>query len=193
MEYLEGIFFKYGLADGVAPELFRDLISGEDLALAVVVQLFDGDLVIGVGFFLQDFHVVFQVDLREGGGDGRGVQREMNTGEVLSGGIESDGVDGHFFSQLKCAKASYSLTVLFYVGADEKDRMLKFGNGYALAIVCQLDAGEGSIMKRAVRIVDDEVDAGGFCLQRSVEQLANVRESVTVPGEQLFYYPGVGG
>jgi len=46
VEYLEGIFFKYGLADGVASELFRDLVSGKDLALAVVVEFFDGDPII---------------------------------------------------------------------------------------------------------------------------------------------------
>ena len=115
----------------------------------------------------------------------------MDTGETMSGGVESNGVDGHFFTQLQGAKASYALTVLFYVGADEEDFIFKFGDGDSLAIVCQLDTGEGTILKGC--IVDDEVDAGGFCLQGIVQQLAKSGESIPISGEQLFYYSGMGG
>jgi len=117
----------------------------------------------------------------------------MDMGKVLTGGVEGDRVDGHFFSQLQGAKASYSLTILFYIGADEEDLVFKFGDGYTLPVVCQLNAREGAVVERIACIVDDEVDAGSFCLQGIVEQLAKSGESVPVPGEQLFYYSGMSG
>jgi hypothetical protein len=115
----------------------------------------------------------------------------MDARKMLSCGIESDGVDGHFFPQLQSAEPADTLTILFNVGADKKDLILEFGNGDTLAIVRQFDMGKRTILGRT--IIYYEVDTRGLRLEGIIEEFAKSGEGIPVAGKQLFYDPGMGG
>jgi hypothetical protein len=88
----------------------------------------------------------------------------MDPGIVMTGGVKGNCVDGHFFPDLEGAEAAYSLTVFFYIGAYQEYLVLELGGGDTYAIVCQLNAGERGLMGGTIRIIDDQVDTGSFCL-----------------------------